>query len=183
MTPRYKSVGAATHANFVLVVRPHNGRGARSAPKRHWLDPGNAASKDAAYEKPNARLFALRVEGDGSNPGALAGRIAGYGDNRCPFRHALNDLDAIAIIPPDRDLLKVDDPIRLNNGELGAIRSEDDRRGRHHERRIGARGTQVDLRVRSREQRSVRVRHVYLDEHRTGGWIERIRGTHHRALK
>src|SRR5213594_2482009 len=44
---------AATHANFVLVVRPHNGRGARSAPKRYWQGEPHLQMRptyaDAAY--------------------------------------------------------------------------------------------------------------------------------------
>src|SRR2546426_10513457 len=103
-------------------------------------------------------LLALSVARDRNNPGALTGDVTGHGDNRCPFFDALKDLDAIAIVSPDTDLLKVDDPIRLDNCELGTIRPEDDGRGRHDERRVGARATQVDLCVRSRKQRSVGVR-------------------------
>ena len=83
-------------------------------------------------------LLALRVPGNRNNLRALTGDISGYGNNRCPFFHALKDLDAIAIVPPDRNLLKVNDPIRLHNCELGTIRPEDDRRGRYDERRVGA---------------------------------------------
>ena len=69
--------------------------------------------------------------------GALLGGLSGSSEDGCALRHTLNNLDAVAVVSSNRDLLKVQDSVRLNpirqhDGDLRAIRAEDQRLSGHY---------------------------------------------------
>ena len=119
-------------------------------------------------------VCATRYNGDDRR--ALARGIAGRGDDRRSLGHALQDLDAIAVVAPDGDLLQVHGLVGLDDRDLGAVGAEQNRGRGHDERRVGTRAAQIHFGVGSGKQRAVGVRHVDLDEHRAAGGIERLRG-------
>ena len=55
-----------------------------------------------------------------------------------PSVNALKNLDAIPVVSPDGDLLKVHGLVGLHDRHLSAVGQEDDGRGRHDERWIGS---------------------------------------------
>src|SRR5713226_4372361 len=54
-----------------------------------------------------------------------------------PSGQSLKNLNAIPVVSPNGDLLKVHGPVRLHDGHLSAVGQEDDGGGRHDERWIG----------------------------------------------
>ena len=127
-------------------------------------------------ERRLSRAVTFNVAGDRDDRSALARGIPRRGDDRRSLGHALQDLDTIAVVAPDGDLLQVHGLVGLHDRDLGAVASEQNRGRGHDERRVGTRAAQIHFGIGSGKQRAVRIRHVDLDEHRAAGGIERLRG-------
>src|SRR6185295_9107182 len=62
--------------------------------------------------------FLRTVADDRNDSRSLTRGVSGRRDNHRPFRNPLEDFDAIAVVAPDGDLLKMHDLVGRHDGDL-----------------------------------------------------------------